>query len=156
MNVKQQHFRMARRKRVLILCFTRSCGEGNGTHFSALAWKVPRTEKRGGPPSVGSQSRTRLSDHTHTHIPVFLKFFFHVHVFLYFCGRWSERSHTKVSPLIMYTRKGQAEYGGKRASPGHLTLQQSISIYLSTVGICIFYNKTINCYLINSLRTKKK
>ena len=124
MNVKQQHFRMARRKRVLLLCFTHSCGEGNGNPLQYSCVENPMDREAWWAPVHGvTKSRTRLSDYTHTHIPIFLKFFFHVHVFLYFYGRWSERSHTKVSPLIMYTQKGQAEYGGKRASPGHLTLQ---------------------------------
>ena len=35
-------------------------------HFSILAWKVPWTEEPGGPQSMGSQSRTRLSDFTCT------------------------------------------------------------------------------------------
>ena len=29
-------------------------GEGNGTHSSALAWKIPWTEEPGGLPSMGS------------------------------------------------------------------------------------------------------
>ena len=29
-------------------------GEGNGTHSSTLAWKIPRTEEPGGPQSMGS------------------------------------------------------------------------------------------------------
>ena len=32
------------------------------THSSILAWRIPWTEKSGGLQSVGSQSRTRLSD----------------------------------------------------------------------------------------------
>ena len=35
------------------------------THSSVLAWRIPRTEKPGSLESVGSQSRTRLSDFTH-------------------------------------------------------------------------------------------
>ena len=32
------------------------------THSSILAWKIPRTEERGGPQSMGSQkSQTQLS-----------------------------------------------------------------------------------------------
>ena len=30
------------------------CGEGNGTHSSTLAWKIPWTEEPGGLPSIGS------------------------------------------------------------------------------------------------------
>ena len=38
-------------------------GEGNGTHSSTLAWKVPWTEEPGGLQSMGSQkSQTGLSD----------------------------------------------------------------------------------------------
>ena len=40
------------------------------THSSVLAWRIPGTGKPGGLPSIGSQSRTRLSDFT---------FPFHVH-----------------------------------------------------------------------------
>ena len=36
--------------------------EGMTTHSSVLAWRIPWTEEPGGPQSVGSQSRTRLSD----------------------------------------------------------------------------------------------
>ena len=35
-------------------------------HSSALAWRVPWTEEPGGLQSMGSQSRTRLSDFTLT------------------------------------------------------------------------------------------
>ena len=34
-------------------------------HSSTLAWKIPWTEERGRLQSMGSQSRTRLSDFTH-------------------------------------------------------------------------------------------
>ena len=34
------------------------------THSSTLAWKIPWMEERGGLQSMGSQSRTRLSDFT--------------------------------------------------------------------------------------------
>ena len=40
-------------------------------HSSTLAWKIPRTEEPGGLQSMGSLSRTRLSD---------LTFTFHFHV----------------------------------------------------------------------------
>ena len=36
------------------------------THSRTLAWKIPWTEEPGGLPSMGSQSRTRLSDFTFT------------------------------------------------------------------------------------------
>ena len=32
------------------------------THSSVVAWRIPGTGEPGGLPSVGSQSRTRLSD----------------------------------------------------------------------------------------------
>ena len=35
-------------------------------HSSTLAWKIPWTEEHGGLQSMGSQSRTRLSDFTFT------------------------------------------------------------------------------------------
>ena len=40
--------------------------KGMATHSSVLAWRIPWTEKPGGLQSMGSQSRTRLSDgHSH-------------------------------------------------------------------------------------------
>ena len=35
-------------------------GEGNATHSSVLAWRIPGTGEPGGLPSMGSHSRTRL------------------------------------------------------------------------------------------------
>ena len=37
------------------------------THSSTLAWKIPWTEETGGLQSMGSLSRTRLSDFTFLH-----------------------------------------------------------------------------------------
>ena len=34
--------------------FTPTMGEGSGTHYSSLAWKIPRTEEPGGLQSMGS------------------------------------------------------------------------------------------------------
>ena len=36
--------------------------EGMATHSSILAWRIPWREESGGLQSIGSQSRTRLSD----------------------------------------------------------------------------------------------
>ena len=45
----------------------RSPGEGNGTHSSTLAWKIPWTEEPGRLQTMGSpNSRTWLSDFTFT------------------------------------------------------------------------------------------
>ena len=42
-------------------------GEGNGTHSSTLAWKIPWTEEPGGLQSMGvTRSQTQLSDFTFT------------------------------------------------------------------------------------------
>ena len=40
--------------------------EEMATHSSILAWKVPWTEEPGRLQSMGSQSQTHLSTHTHT------------------------------------------------------------------------------------------
>ena len=48
--------------------------KGMATHCSTLAWKTPRTEEPGGPQSMGSQSRTGLSDFTFTSCLVLLYF----------------------------------------------------------------------------------
>ena len=45
----------------------RSPGEENGNPLQYLAWKISWTEKPGRLRSMGSQSRTRLSDFTHIH-----------------------------------------------------------------------------------------
>ena len=37
-------------------------GGGNGNDSSFTAWRIPRTEERGSLQSIGSQSRTLLSD----------------------------------------------------------------------------------------------
>ena len=41
-------------------------GKAMATHSSTLAWKLPWTEESGRLQSMGSQSRTRLSDFTFT------------------------------------------------------------------------------------------
>jgi len=52
---------------ILILLLTSDRrGEGHGTHSSASAWKIPRTEEPGRLQSMGSLSQTRLSDFTFT------------------------------------------------------------------------------------------
>ena len=38
------------------------------THSSVLVWRIPWTEEPGGRQSMGSQSRTRLSDFTSSHL----------------------------------------------------------------------------------------
>ena len=38
----------------------RSPGEGNGSHSSILAWRIPRTQEPGGLQSMGSQHQTQL------------------------------------------------------------------------------------------------
>ena len=38
------------------------------THSNILTWKIPWTEEPGRLPSMGSQSRTRLSDFTYLQI----------------------------------------------------------------------------------------
>ena len=44
----------------------RSHGEGNGSPLSTLAWKIPWMEEPDRLQSMGSQSRTQLSDFTFT------------------------------------------------------------------------------------------
>ena len=42
------------------------CGEGNGTHSSTLAWKIPWTEEPGRLQSMRSQRVGHVSDFTFT------------------------------------------------------------------------------------------
>ena len=44
--------------------------EEMATHCSVLAWRVPWTEEPGGLQSMESQSRTRLSDVTHSTLDI--------------------------------------------------------------------------------------
>ena len=57
--------------RVLSLGWEDPLEKEMATHSSTLAWKIPCTEKPGRLQSMGSQSRTRLSDFTffHFHFP---------------------------------------------------------------------------------------
>ena len=41
------------------------------THSSILAWEIPRTEESGGLQSMGLQSQTPLSIHTHKWMTLF-------------------------------------------------------------------------------------
>ena len=43
-----------------------SSGEGNATHSSILAWKIPRAEKPGGLTVPGVAKESDTTDHTHT------------------------------------------------------------------------------------------
>ena len=61
------------------------------THFSTLAWRIPRTEEPGGLQSTGSQSRTRLSGshtstHTHTHTHYLLSNYYAAGQISYYLG----------------------------------------------------------------------
>ena len=58
--------------------------EGMATHFSILAWRIPWTEEPGGLWSVGSQSRTQLSDLARMH-NVTVKYFGYKPVLRFFC-----------------------------------------------------------------------
>ena len=40
------------------------------THSSILAWKIVWAEEPGGPQSMGLQSQTRLSAHTHMYVTI--------------------------------------------------------------------------------------
>ena len=55
--------------RVLSLGQEDPLGEGMATHSRILAWRIPWPEEPGGIQSTGSQSRTGLTTHTHTHTP---------------------------------------------------------------------------------------
>ena len=55
-------------------------GKEMATHSNTLAWRIPWTEEPGGLQSMGSQSRTRLSDFTSS---------------LHMCSREREREREK-------------------------------------------------------------
>ena len=45
----------------------RSTGEGNGTHSSLLAWRIPWAEEPGGLQSMGHKESDRMRQHYHFH-----------------------------------------------------------------------------------------
>ena len=45
----------------------RSTGEGNGTHSSLLAWRIPWAEEPGGLQSMGRKESDRMRQHYHFH-----------------------------------------------------------------------------------------
>ena len=65
------------------------------THSSVLIWRIPGTEEPGGLPSMGLQSRTRLSDFTFT---------FHYHAL--------EREMAAHSSVLAWRIPGTGEPGG--------------------------------------------
>ena len=78
----------------------RGCGYGclekaMAPHSSTLAWKIPWTEEPGGLQSMGSLSRTRLSDFTFT---------FHFHAL--------EKAMAAHSGALAWRIPGTAEPGG--------------------------------------------
>ena len=124
-NVKQEHFKMASRKRVLLLYFTHSCGEGNGNPLQYSCLENPMDRGAWWAPVHGvTKSRRQLSDHTytHTHSYIFKISLSYSYVFV-LLWKMFWKSYTNLLPVIMYTQKGQVEYGRGRAFPGHLTLQ---------------------------------
>ena len=69
--------------------------EEMATHSSVLAWRIPWTEEPGGLQSVGSQSRTQLSDFTFT---------FHFHAL--------EKEMATHSSVLAWRIPGTEEPGG--------------------------------------------
>ena len=76
--------------------------EGNGDHSSPLAWKIPRTEEPGRLQSMGSLSRTRLSDFTFT---------FHFHAL--------EKKMATHSSVLAWRIPGTGEPGGLPSMRSH-------------------------------------
>ena len=72
------------------------------THSSTLAWKIPWTEKPGRLQSVGSLSRTRLSDFTFT---------FHFHAL--------EKEMATHSSVLAWRIPGTAKPGGLLSMVSH-------------------------------------
>ena len=71
-------------------------------HSSTLAWKIPWTEEPGGLQSMGSLSRTRLSDFTFT---------FHFHAL--------EKEMATHSSVLAWRIPGAAEPGGLPSMGSH-------------------------------------
>ena len=72
------------------------------TRSSTLAWKVPWTEEPGGLQSIGSQSRTRLSD---------FPFTFHFHAL--------EKEMATHSSVLAWRIPGTVEPGGLLSMESH-------------------------------------
>ena len=71
-------------------------------HSSTLAWKIPWMEEPGGLQSMGSQSRTRLSDFTFT---------FHLHA--------CEKEMATHSSVFALRTPGTGEPGGLQSMGSH-------------------------------------
>ena len=71
-------------------------------HSSTLAWKIPWTEDPGGPQSMGSLSRTRLSD---------FNFTFHFHAL--------EKEMATHSSVLAWRIPGTGEPGGLPSMASH-------------------------------------
>ena len=72
------------------------------THSSVLAWRIPGTGEPGGLPSMGSLSRTRLSDFTFT---------FHFHAL--------EKEMATHSSVLAWRIPGTEEPGGLPSMGSH-------------------------------------
>ena len=71
------------------------CGEGTGTHYSTLAWKIPWMEEPGGLQSVGSLESDTTSDFTFT---------FHFHAL--------EKEMATYSSVLAWRIPGMGKPGG--------------------------------------------
>ena len=71
-------------------------------HSSTLAWKIPLAEEPGGLQSIGSQSRTRLSD---------FPFTFHFHAL--------EKEMATHSSVLAWRIPGTVEPGGLLSMESH-------------------------------------
>ena len=71
-------------------------------HSSTLAWKIPWAEEPGSPQSMGSPSRTRLSDFTFT-------FYFHA----------LEKEMATHSSFLAWRIPGMVEPGGLASMGSH-------------------------------------
>ena len=85
-----------------IIIRVKSDREGNGTHSSTLAWKIPWTEEPGRLQSMVSRSRTRLSDFT---------FSFHFHAL--------EKEMATHSSVLAWRVPGTGEPGGLPSLGSH-------------------------------------
>ena len=85
-----------------IIIRVKSDREGNGTHSSTLAWKIPWTEEPGRLQSMVSRSRTRLSDFT---------FSFHFHAL--------EKEMATHSSVLAWRVPGTGKPGGLPSLGSH-------------------------------------
>ena len=86
-----------KRNTSLVPCLEDPLEEGMTTHFSILAWRIPRTEEPGGLQSIGWQESDTIEVTEHASIYRYIHMFTHTHT--HTMGKKTAHLH-KINPII--------------------------------------------------------